>query len=513
MYLDFYGFKKAPFHITPDPEFLFLSPSHKTALGSLIYGIEERQGFVTLIGEVGLGKTTLLRSYLERVDQRQLKTIYIFHSNVSFRDLLRALFHEFGLELATDDLYDAVNQLHQLLVDEYRQARNVTLIVDEAHQMPVDTLEHLRMLSNLETSTQKLLQIVLAGQPELDDKLNLHELRQLKQRIVVRATISPLSEAESLAYVEHRLSKALLTDRPVFTRRALRRIIKEAKGTPRVLNILCTNALISGFGYQSERITDKIVKEVIAEYSGKRPAQWRKPVWLAGLGVAIALGLFLASPYRQTAFFQAKKFYYSSPFFQRLRQTFSGTTLSSSSQQPAHELSRAASKTPGKNSLPSSTVSTASPATVPALPVPPSVAESPARNLLPSGGESRPMQLPPTAPTASERIANTSETPSAAISSGNPSPSSALALQPAVKPASPEATASSGREVPRLPLSAASQEITRTVKRGDSLAKMATEVYGKFDLAVLDWVKHHNPHIHNVNRIEVGETITFPPLP
>src|SRR5215813_3477811 len=297
MYLDFYHLKKAPFHITPDPEFLFLSPSHKAALGALVYGIEERQGFVALIGEVGLGKTTILRSYLERVDQSQLKTIYIFNSNMSFSDLLKTLCREFGIEALTEDVADTVNRLHQVLIEEYKQGRNVVLIVDEAQHMPIETLEHLRMLSNLETSTQKLIQIVLVGQPEFEDKLNEHALRQLKQRLVIQATISPLTDKESLEYIAYRLDKVRLTDAPIFSRGALRQIIKHAKGTPRVLNTLCSSALMQGFGERQHHISARIAKQVIADYRGKRShRRWR--LWMALTGAtALLTAWFLFSPY------------------------------------------------------------------------------------------------------------------------------------------------------------------------------------------------------------------------
>src|SRR2546425_719357 len=295
MYLDFYLLKKAPFHITPDPEFLFLSPSHKAALGALVYGIEERQGFVALLGEVGLGKTTILRSYLERVDQSQLKPIYLLHANLSFRDVLTTLCQEFGLEGLTENVAETVNRLHQVLIEEYKQGRNVALLVDEAQHMPIETLEHLRMLSNLETSTQKLLQIILVGQPEFEAKLNAHALRQLKQRLVIRATIAPLTAAESRDYILYRLAKVSTVDDPIFTRGALQAIIRQAQGTPRVLNILCTNALIQGFGYGQRRITAKIAKDVIAEYTGTKPRRWWRPwVVLAG-ALALPATLFLFS--------------------------------------------------------------------------------------------------------------------------------------------------------------------------------------------------------------------------
>jgi general secretion pathway protein A len=306
MYLDFYHLKKAPFHITPDPEFLFLSPSHKAALGALVYGIEERQGFVTLIGEVGLGKTTILRSYLERVDQSQLKPIYIFNSNVSFSDLLKTLCREFGLEVLQEEVADTVNRLHQVLIEEYKQGRNVALIVDEAQHMPIETLEHLRMLSNLETSTQKLIQIVLVGQPEFDAKLNNQALRQLKQRLVIRGTISPLTDEESRDYISYRLAKVVMADEPIFTEGALREIIKYAKGTPRVINVLCTNVLIQGYGYRKRPISRKIVREVIADYTGQKPyRRWRPGLVLAGT-IALLAGLLWFSPYREAVLSNVK---------------------------------------------------------------------------------------------------------------------------------------------------------------------------------------------------------------
>jgi nucleoside-triphosphatase THEP1 len=168
MYLSFYHLKKEPFHITPDPEFLFLSPSHKEALGSVIYGIEKRKGFVAITGEVGVGKTTILRSYLDRAELERLKIIYVFNPNVSFQGLLKTISRELGFTLRADDTYEMVNQLQEILIEMYWRNQFVVLIIDEAQNMPIDTLENLRMLSNLETSKDKLIQILLVGQPEFD---------------------------------------------------------------------------------------------------------------------------------------------------------------------------------------------------------------------------------------------------------------------------------------------------------------------------------------------------------
>ena len=253
MYENFYRLKKAPFHITPDPEFLFLSRTHKEALASIVYGVESRKGFVVVVGEVGLGKTTIIRSYLGRVSGRLLKITYVFNPNVSFAGLLDTIYQELGLAPVQGDVVAMVRRLHQALVDEYRQGRNVVLIVDEAQNMPVETLENLRMLSNLETSTDKLIQIVLVGQPEFGRMLDRHELRQLKQRIAVRSTLAPLSAAESLDYIKHRLEKAGAESTDIFTRGALRRIVRHARGIPRLLNILCDNALITGSATRRSR--------------------------------------------------------------------------------------------------------------------------------------------------------------------------------------------------------------------------------------------------------------------
>ena len=297
MYLNFYNLKKGPFHITPDPEFLFLSPSHKEALASIIYGVKKRKGFVVILGEVGLGKTTILRSYLEGVSQQQLKTIYIFNANVSFKSLLKTIYQEMGLDVETDDIFEMVNDLHRVMIEEYRQGRNVVLVIDEAQNMPLETLENLRMLSNLETSTDKLIQIVLAGQPEFEQMLNQNKLRQLKQRIAIRSRIFPFSREESLAYIHHRLAKVAINDDPIFTKGALKKIVRQAKGIPRMINILCDNALITGFGYQKKPVSSKIVKEVIADFEEKRKPSLLRWVFAPLIVLFFIAGIFLMSPY------------------------------------------------------------------------------------------------------------------------------------------------------------------------------------------------------------------------
>jgi general secretion pathway protein A len=294
MYLNFFNLAKEPFQITPDPSFLYLSPGHKEALASIIYGVEKKKGFVLIVGAVGVGKTTILRAYLEKTDKERLRTIYLFNSNISYSNLLKFIFRELGLVPESDEICEMVNQLHQALINEYREGRNVLLLIDEAQNMPIDTLENLRMLSNLETATEKLIQIVFSAQPEFEKTLNLEELKQLKQRIAVKAVISPLNRVESLTYIHHRLKRAADKESVIFTRFALKEIVRNSKGIPRVINVLCDNSLITAFGYGKKKVSLGVVKEIIGDFGMQKPfyARWQLKFLIVTL---VAMGVYLGS--------------------------------------------------------------------------------------------------------------------------------------------------------------------------------------------------------------------------
>ena len=285
MYIEFYGFAKEPFKTTPDVDFLFLSPSHREALSCIEYGIQQRKGFIAITGEVGVGKTMILRSYLDRVAREKQKTIYILNPKVSFDSLLSTILKELRVETVGQQAMDKLSQLQEVLIAEYRNDRTVVLLIDEAQNIPVETLENIRMLSNLETATEKLIQIVLVGQPELDELLNRHELRQVRELIVLYTRIAPLTKAESVAYIDHRVKLVSRDPRAVFSKPALNRIVKSANGIPRRLNILCDSALITGFSYQQPVISGKIAKEAIADLNEHRskPIQSLKPRYAVGL--------------------------------------------------------------------------------------------------------------------------------------------------------------------------------------------------------------------------------------
>lgn len=281
MYLKFYDLTKKPFQLTPDPYFLYLSQSHKEAIGSIAYAISERKGFMALFGEVGTGKTTIVRTYLARANRKVVKPIYIFDPNLTFQDLVRTILFELGEEPAKGPSLNLTRQLSQVLIEQYQKGAIVVLIIDESHLMPDDTLEKLRLLSNLETAENKLIQVIMAGPPEFEERIKSPELRQLNQRFAVKSRIQLLQREDSLLYISHRISRAGAVPESLFTREAINAIVDAAQGSPRVLNILCDNALVTSFAYEERPVSLAIAQEVIADHLGddkveEQPASLKK---------------------------------------------------------------------------------------------------------------------------------------------------------------------------------------------------------------------------------------------
>ncbi|MGE3538736.1 MAG: AAA family ATPase [Candidatus Tectimicrobiota bacterium] len=299
MYLNFYALTQAPFHLTPDPQFLFLSPTHQAALGVMVYGIQARQGMVAIFGEPGVGKTMLVRAYLASVNPQELQTIFVFDASLAFDDLLRLLARELRLSEPSAMPHVLLPAIQQALTDVYYTGRNVALIIDEAQTLPVDTLSHLRLLADLEVEGVRPLQIVLLGQLELQTTLQEEALRPLQQAIRLRATIAPLTERESLAYIQHRLAQVMQPDAPcLFTPQALLHLVRAAQGIPRVMNVLGTQALLAGHNVQQNPISTSLMQHVIARQRGpRRHPRWQHALVASAL-LTVALSLFWLTPWQ-----------------------------------------------------------------------------------------------------------------------------------------------------------------------------------------------------------------------
>jgi general secretion pathway protein A len=295
MYRQFYNLKEKPFEITPDPNFLFLSESHKEALAHMVYAARERKGFTVVTGEVGTGKTTLVQAFLAQLNGKA-KTAYIFNPKLSATDFIRYIVEDLGVKEEKHTKGQYIAQLHDMLMKSYSRDEQVILIIDEAQSLPTPLLEEVRLLTNLETPKSKLLQVMLIGQPELNKVLNSHEFRQLKQRVGLRYHMLPLSEEDTQKYIEKRLAVAGAADTRLFSTKALKEIYHYSKGIPRLINILCDNALLAGYATGQKIVGNRTVNEVIRQLEGK-PVQGRKILYRALvwgiIGLLILTGLAL----------------------------------------------------------------------------------------------------------------------------------------------------------------------------------------------------------------------------
>ncbi len=264
MYHDFYGFRESPFNLTPNSKFFFSSTRHMEALSTLVYAIKERKGFVVITGNIGSGKTTVCRALLNQLDSKT-QTALITNTHISGRDLLMAILEELEVEFIPGSKSKLLSQLNEYLIEQLRHNHNVVLIIDEAQNLTPAVLEEVRMLSNLETENEKLIQIIFLGQPELKKKLALPRLEQLRQRVAVYFQLTPLTEDETRSYILHRLKIASGTDHAYFTEKSIGLIYQFSQGIPRLVNQICDSALLTGYITEKKLIDDQILLEVIGE--------------------------------------------------------------------------------------------------------------------------------------------------------------------------------------------------------------------------------------------------------
>lgn len=277
MYLHFFHLKEEPFTMTPDPRFLFLSHQHEAAVESLLYGIRYRKGFMALTGEIGTGKTTLCRELLNRLDAN-VEIAVILNPLLSVPALLKAINRDFGNDVAGDAVETQIEGLNRFLLARLKEGHNAVVLIDEAQNLSIEALEMTRLLSNLETDQQKLLQIILVGQPELEQTLQSVKLRQLDQRISVRYQLGKLNVDETERYILHRLNIAGGNGYPQFEPRAFKRIYRATEGYPRLINMVCDRALLAAYARRSHTVNTTIVHEALGDLEGPR-RRFRWPFW------------------------------------------------------------------------------------------------------------------------------------------------------------------------------------------------------------------------------------------
>lgn len=275
MYKAYFGLSENPFNLSPDPEFLYRSPQHEEALANLIYGVRSRKGFIVLAGEVGTGKTTMLECLRDYLDSQRIEFAFIFNSRLTPDQFFEMIAYDFDLHCDRKSKTEVLFALNSLLIQQTERGRTCVLIVDEAHNLEWDVLEEIRLLGNLENRQGKLLQIILAGQPELDRKLDAPNLRQLKQRIVLRCALNPLTLEQSTAYIETRLARAGMPNQRVFSPELMAEIYNRSRGIPRIINAICDNLLVTCFAMEQRVATFAMLDEVSRDMRLEWPGSHR----------------------------------------------------------------------------------------------------------------------------------------------------------------------------------------------------------------------------------------------
>lgn len=308
VYQDYYGFSEKPFDLTPDPKYLYLSPKHKEVLAHLVYGLQEDNGFLKIVGEVGTGKTTICRSFLREL-RTNFSIAYVFNPTINELELLQTINAELGLPSEIESKKKLVDTLNTFLLAERKKGHRVVVIIDEAQALQPRVLDQLRLLSNLETETKKLIQIVLIGQPELDELLEQKELRQLRQRIAINWELLPLSLEETRGYIQHRINVALGKGRVRFTRAGVESIYKFSHGIPRMINVLADRSLLIAYAMNTKKITRNIVRPAVKDVGGLTPlSSWTDNLWKSVVPGLAALGiLFFAIDHYMLPNFNADK--------------------------------------------------------------------------------------------------------------------------------------------------------------------------------------------------------------
>lgn len=478
MYCNYFGFSEKPFEMTPDPKFLYLSRGHIEMLASLTYGIDERRGFITIIGEVGTGKTILINSALERLDENT-KVAMIFNTDMTFDEMLHMALVDLRLAKASEPLskVQALSRLNAFATKQVPWGGNVAFIVDEAQNLDSRSMENLRLLSNLESHKHKLVQIVLSGQPELDVKLHDPQLRQLAQRITLRRYITPLSEKETYEYIQHRLAVAHYQGSSLFNGKAQKLVWNYFGGVPRSINILCDNALLIGYGQKNKRINEAIVKEAITDL------RWSP--YVGTIDTPAAIPMEVAAPHLQTKALFHSRFALTAMLLLAACFLFAVGMFMGNVWFNPHTLKFLPVKTTSQHQVTDQS-------SVAAL------SSTAAKEVI--AKETMVSQLP------QEKA--TSEITHLSVQ-GSTRPEGVemtMGAQKEGSPIKPGVALQERNSVQRRPMAVA------VAMKGDNLFKIINEAYGTYNEAILKAVLHENPEIRDPDRIFVEQVIRLPKI-
>jgi type II secretory pathway predicted ATPase ExeA len=495
MYEQFFGFTKKPFNVTPDPNLLFMTDSHQEALASLLYGIRERRGFISVSGEVGTGKTTLL-NYLLTILDKNIKTIFIFQTHIPFEDILKLILQDLDLPIDDGSKISMLRRLHEYLVKLYERKENLAILIDEAQNLSEDVLEELRMLSNIETGEAKLFQMVLVGQPELEGKLNSDRLRQLRQRIGIRRQIRPLTEDESRQYIEDRLQKMGSRCEEIFTDEALDLVCRHAAGIFRQINIICDNAFLIGYALKRKPIDDTIIREVLGDLGMTLPKEALPPRRVSSPESAIyshyhapaaAEGSDSHREYRQTRWLTAPRAL--GVLVLGLAVYLAGSYFVGRSQPPT-SIPNARSWDKTDSSTDSSTKKMAP-------------SENPSGRSAGKKKEAVPSSSTPKGPASGSKAEGIGATKGGTQPSLTSDAKTTIPIKEKIK-LNPEAKFAGPRE--------AASNKTIEVSEGEYLYSLVGQHYQRENPTIVDYVLDFNPTIGNIHQLQVKQKIIFPEI-